>query len=82
MVRLASHLCSVFHPIEKPLEGFSSVLNQGSVILLICYGVDAAGEEIRGVVEVTGESSRVCSFSSEKIEACKQRFVARVVIRF
>jgi hypothetical protein len=63
------------------LEGFSSVLNQGSVILLICYGVDAAGEE-RGAVEVTGESSRVCSFSSEKIEACKQRFVARVVIRF
>ena len=40
------------------------MLNEGSINLLICYDVDAAGEE-NGVVEITGGSSRVHSFSSE-----------------
>ena len=40
------------------------MLNEGSINLLICCGVDVAGEE-KGVVEITGGSSRVRPFSSE-----------------
>ena len=57
-------ISDLVHPIDKPSEGFSSVLNEGSVNLLICCGVDVAGEE-KGAVEITGGSTRVRSFSSE-----------------